>query len=86
MLRGHLIKDKKANLLQHILNFHDGEAKVVYERAWAPLPDDVDIHNPALWQYQTSKSKAARQWLFQRAEIAENRDYSQMDLGQRRGG
>ena len=39
-----------SDYVKAMLNKHDGEAKLVYDRGWVPLT--VDPTHPAFWDYQ----------------------------------
>ena len=57
-----------AHLLLHILNKHEGEARIVIDRGFEPWPDDgvVDVHNACFWHYQYARTKGVRDWLYKR--------------------
>ena len=62
--KGH-VKDN-ADFLEHILTKHDGEAKIIIDLGYEPLPRGVDFHDARFWHYQYARTKAVRDWLYHR--------------------
>ena len=60
-----LMKDS-SEFLKHLLTYHDGEARVVIDKGYEPLPAGVDFHEACFWPYQYAKILGVRQWLFKR--------------------
>ena len=55
--------------LKHILEAHDGEARLIGDGDdWTPFPvsDGVDVSNPCFWHHQFAKNREVRGWLYQR--------------------
>ena len=61
-----IIKNHR-DFLKHILTMHDGEARIVIDDGYKPLPYDVDVHNARFWQYQFARTLEVRQWLYKRS-------------------
>ena len=62
--------------INHMLNNHDGEARIVGDTWWSELPapggglpthtDGWSVLHPNLWHYQHMKNPATRAWLLER--------------------
>ena len=64
--------EDKADFVKHILTLHDGEARIIIDRGYEPLPDDVDFHKACFWHYQFARTRDVRLWLYKRSTIQKN--------------
>ena len=65
MKKGLKIYDN-ARFLLHLLNFHEGEARITMDRGYQALPDGIDHHEACFWHYQYVRNLRVRKWLHAR--------------------
>ena len=58
--------------VKHILNWHDGEVRLLGDPSWAKFPatggdqvgsDGLTVFHPRFWHYQYMRSKEAREYM-----------------------
>ena len=52
--------------VKHLLSKHDGEARIVINHGFTPLPQGVDFHASCFWHYQYVHTADVRRWLHER--------------------
>ena len=54
------------DLAKHLIQNHDGEARLAINGGFNRFPDNVDIRAARFWDYQYAKSGEVRKWLLER--------------------
>ena len=61
LLRTRFSVETVPGFLKHLVNRHEGEARLIGEAAWAPL--QADVCNPAFWPCYFARTDRSRRWL-----------------------
>ena len=51
----------EADFIKHILTKHDGEARIIFDDGYEPLPGGVDFHDACFWRPPVAISPLAQQ-------------------------